>query len=133
MSSANLLASEQMSIGGANSIRGYNENVYSGDHGWLFSTDVMTPTWKWQVPKLSKTRGPFEARLLGFVEAGDTAVRYAYPSDPVRVWLASAGVGLRATFAHHFTLTADYGWQLRDLPYPVEAKSRGHIRATIAY
>jgi hemolysin activation/secretion protein len=85
------------------------------------------------VPKISKTRGPFEARLLAFAEAGDTAARYSYPADPVRVWLASAGVGVRANLAHHFSLIADYGWQLRELPYPVDAKSRGHIRVTLAY
>jgi hemolysin activation/secretion protein len=74
-----------------------------------------------------------EARLLVFFDAGHTGVRYRYATDPKRVVLASAGIGGRLTFAPNFSLTADYGWQLTDLPYPVEERSRGHIKATLAF
>jgi tetratricopeptide (TPR) repeat protein len=46
---------------------------------------------------------------------------------------ALEAIGLRLNFANNFSLTADYGWQLSELPYPVEDRSRGHIKATLAF
>lgn len=133
VSQANLLASEQLSIGGASSVRGFNENIYTGDHGYVFSTELMAPTLKVKLPYLSKTRGPLDLRLLGFFDGGNTAVRHKFGIDPKRVALAGAGLGLRVSLATNFSLNADYGWQVSRLPYPVEERSRGHIRAMLAF
>ncbi|WP_414663835.1 ShlB/FhaC/HecB family hemolysin secretion/activation protein [Horticoccus sp. 23ND18S-11] len=133
VSQANLLASEQLSIGGASSVRGYNENIFSGDHGYVFSNELLAPAIKLQLPKLSKSRGPLETRFIGFFDGGNTAVRHKFAIDPKRVALAGAGLGLRMTLATNFSLNADYGWQVNRLPYPVEERSRGHIRAMLAF
>jgi hemolysin activation/secretion protein len=132
-SQANLLPSEQFTIGGAASVRGFNENVFAGDEGFVFSNEIGTPVWKKALPYLSKRRGPLESRLIGFVDMGDTAARRKYGSDPARAALASAGLGIRLSLATNFSLNADYGWQITRLPYPVEDRSRGHIKATLAF
>jgi len=132
-SQANLLASEQLSIGGATTVRGFRENVFSGDHGFLISNDLMAPPLKKNLPYISKTRGPLETRFLAFFDAGNTAARHRYPSDPHRVALMSAGVGVRMSLSTNFSLNADYGWQISHLPTPVEDHSRGHVRATLAF
>jgi hemolysin activation/secretion protein len=133
VSQANLLPSEQMTIGGSSTVRGYNESIFAGDHGYVFTNDLMFPSFKIGLGSLSKKRGPLDARFLVFFDAAHTGVRHHYASDFPRVSLASQGIGLRLNFANNFSLTADYGWQLRNLPYNVEDKSRSHIKATLAF
>jgi hemolysin activation/secretion protein len=60
-------------------------------------------------------------------------VRHKYPTDFKRKGLSSAGVGVRMSLGNNFSLTGDYGWQLSDLPYQVENKSRLHLKATLAF
>ena len=43
-STANLLASEQLFIGGATTVRGYRENIIGGDQGFVLNLEVLTPT-----------------------------------------------------------------------------------------
>ena len=88
---------------------------------------------KFNLGSLSKKRGPLEARFAVFFDAAHTGVRHRYPSDYPRASLASQGVGVRMGLANNFSLTADYGWQLNDLPYEVEDTSRAHIKATLAF
>lgn len=133
VSEANLLPSEQISIGGASTVRGYNEGIFAGDHGYVLSTDLMAPSIKIAIPRLSKKRGPLETRFLAFFDAGHTGLRHRYPIDFKRTPLFSQGLGVRMNLANNFSLTADYGWQLSRLPYQVEDKSRAHIKATLAY
>jgi hemolysin activation/secretion protein len=130
---ANLLPSEQLSIGGNSTVRGYNESIFAGDHGYVFSNDLMLPAIKLNIPSLSKKRGPLETRFLLFFDAAHTGVRHRFASDPKRAALASQGIGLRMNLANNFSLMADYGWQLSELPYPVEDRSRAHIKATLAF
>lgn len=130
---ANLLPSEQLTIGGASTVRGFNESTFAGDHGYTLSNEVLSPTWKQALPRISKRRGPLETRALVFVDAGHTGVRARYGSDSRRAALVSAGLGARMSLATNFSLTADYGWQISDLPYDVENHSRAHLRATLAF
>lgn len=130
----NLLASEQLSIGGASTIRGYDENQFSGDQGFVLSTDLLLPAFKAPVPLLSKKRGPLEGRFLAFVDTGDTAARTKFSTDGRRYSLTSAGIGVRMNFSSNFAFSADYGWQLNRLPAAIQNDhSRGHIRVSLAY
>jgi hemolysin activation/secretion protein len=133
LSQANLLPSEQISIGGSSTVRGYNESIFAGDHGYVFTNDLLLPGMKFNLGSLSKRRGPLSVRFLLFFDAAHTGVRHRYPSDFKRVSLASQGIGVRLGFSNNFSLTADYGWQLRELPYENQDKSRGHIKATFAF
>lgn len=133
VSQANLLPSEMLSIGGASTVRGFPENVFSGDHGIVFSSELMAPPWKKPLPRLSKTKGPLEVRPLAFLDTARVGVHQAFPTDSKRVSMASVGAGVRMNFGPTFSLTADYGWQLTYLPYPVDEKSRGHLRASLAF
>ena len=71
--------------------------------------------------------------MLGFFDAGNTAVRHKFAIDPKRVALAGAGLGLRLTLGGNFSLNADYGWQITQLPYATPEHSRGHLRAMLAF
>jgi hemolysin activation/secretion protein len=133
LSQANLLPSEQLNIGGASTVRGFNENTSGGDHGFVMSGELLAPSWKKALPYLSKTRGPLEIRPLGFIDAGKTSVYKKDVSDQPHVALAGAGIGLRASLSTNFSFTADYGWQITNLPFPQAARSNAHLKATLAF
>lgn len=139
-STANLLPSEQFNLGGATSVRGYQESVHGGDKGYLINAELITPTWRHPLPgKLAKF-GPLEARGLFFFDFGDTA-EYTQPSRVPQPPLASAGIGIRAALPGRMSLTADYGFQLTELR-SVSAQGRlmtsgeigrGHVKLIFAF
>lgn len=139
-STANLLSSEQFSLGGATTVRGYQESIVGGDKGYVINTELITPTWRHPLPgKLTKL-GTLEARGLFFFDFGDTA-EYTLPSRLAQPPLASAGIGIRAALPGHASLTADYGFQLTELrsatPQGTIMTSgevgRGHVKLIIAF
>lgn len=129
----NLIPSEQLSIGGGSSVRGYPENLYAGDRAFVFVTELLSPAIRTSIPRLSKTRGPLETRGVLFYDAANSAAKTPTPFDPPRRPLAAAGLGVRMSLATNFSLQADYGWRLASLPYTDVSQSRGHIRVTLAY
>ena len=130
---SNLLPTEQLTIGGGSSVRGYRENLFAGDQAFVANIDLLMPSRKLQVPYFSKTRGPLETRFLVFYDAASSEAKHSFPIDAPRKPLASTGVGMRMNLATNFSLSADYGWQLTKLPYAVDEHSRGHIKVTLAY
>ena len=133
LSSARLLGSEQLSIGGTATVRGYNERIYSGDQGWILSTELRGPDMAWQVPILPKNFRPLQFRPLVFWDYARVSYKHTLISDFNLDPLMSTGVGLRSNLASNFNLSADYGWQLLDTTYPQPRRDRGHIQVTFAY
>jgi len=133
VSDSNLLSSEQIAIGGASTVRGFNESTFAGDRGIVWSNELLAPALPLSLPRLSKWGGPLETRFLAFYDMGDTGLHERYPIDTPRSTLRSTGVGMRMSFATNFSLTADYGWHLSKLPYATDRHRRAHVKATLAY
>lgn len=133
LSDGNLLPSEQLTIGGGSSVRGFRENLFAGDQAFVLNVDFLTPPWRQPIPYLSKTRGPLETRFLVFYDAASSEAKHPLLSDAPRKPLASTGIGMRMSLATNLSMSADYGWQLTKLPYPVNEHARGHIKVTLAY
>lgn len=81
-----LPSSEQFSVGGIATVRGYEESELSGDKGWFGSVEYGFP--------LSKDK----QSLRGFVFYDYGAVYNNYALDTVRNYISSTGVGLE--FSH---------------------------------
>ncbi|MBL9189292.1 MAG: ShlB/FhaC/HecB family hemolysin secretion/activation protein [Opitutaceae bacterium] len=129
-----LLPSEQFNIGGANSVRGYRENRFSAENGFAVSSELLVPSWKLVLPRISKSRGPLESRFLLFFDMGDTYEASKRPSDLTHhTALSSAGFGLRSSLSYHFNFSADYGWQLARIQGLERERGVGHIKATLAF
>jgi len=133
LSSARLLGSEQLSIGGEATVRGYNERIFSGDQGWILNQELRGPSFQWKVPILPNNYRPLENRLLLFWDYGRVSYKHTttvdFPLNP----LMSTGFGLRSNLASNFSLTADYGWQILRTTYPQPRRDRGEIQVTFAY
>lgn len=139
--STNLLGSEQLSIGGVGTVRGYETSRSSGDKGLVFNNDLQTPIHRRTLEKLSKRFPPLEARGVFFFDVGSVSYRFplAKGLEPALAPLASVGVGTRLNVGNNFSMSIDYGWQLTHGPALVlrgpreELNSRGHVKVLLAF
>ena len=156
-SSDRLLPSEELGIGGYDTVRGYDERTASGDEGWLISNELRTPPISllrfaplhWESPSkinggataaqadrvIARTSYPDQLQFLGFCDYGTAHILHAQTGEDPNVALASVGVGLRYVMSRYLSLRFDYGWQLM----PITAKttsaedSRGHVAVLLSY
>ena len=92
-----LLSLEQFSLGGVNTVRGYQENQLITDSGILGSIEFRVPL----------TKNPNTLQLTPFFDFG-TGWNHEEPeSDPAT--LASLGLGLNCSVASQLNLNLDYG------------------------
>ncbi|MEJ1971408.1 MAG: ShlB/FhaC/HecB family hemolysin secretion/activation protein [Lacunisphaera sp.] len=126
LASTNLLGSEELGLGGARSLRGYEDREANGDDGLVLVNELHGPL----------LRVIADGRLdpLVFFDCGVVASHDPLPAEPSHLDLASAGVGLRYNLGGHFSLRADYGWQLKDSGVSDGRRdSRGHISVVLSY
>ncbi len=131
-SDANLLGSEQLGIGGYSTVRGYDEREANGDEGYIFSTELRTPSISpGKLIGLSKATDQFQ--FLYFYDYGVAQnKRLARGEDP-SVLLAGTGPGFRYTINPYLSARADYGFQLYDTGLNSRYNSRWHIGLVLSY
>jgi hemolysin activation/secretion protein len=78
-----LISAEQFGLGGARSVRGFQERESSGDRGWRVTGEVLSP-------RLAE-----QHRLLAFVDAGRHDRLNLLPGEAAGASLVSYGVGWR--------------------------------------
>jgi hemolysin activation/secretion protein len=140
LASANVPGSEQLSVGGSTTVRGYNERIETGDEGMVLSTDLQSPPLRTTLPFLKK-RPPLETRFTVFYDFGTVSYKFPDKNDLHLKPLASTGVGLRLSLPVNFSLNADYGWQLNERARqstgsridPEDYHDRGHIKVVLAF
>lgn len=120
----NLLTSEQLGLGGFDTIRGYTEREANGDEGFWLSTELRTPPL--QPARLLGLEAQDSLQLLTFFDYGMVSPHDALAGEDEHVILASAGVGLRYAISHILSLRYDYGWQLRDSGLSPEGRNGQH-------
>lgn len=101
-----LIPAEQVTYGGADSVRGYYEGEQSGDYGAAWRLEVGTPSWSpWDRTSLS---------ALAFHDGALLRKVYADASEPAQVHLGSVGLGLRVETTFGLLATLDWAHLLRD-------------------
>lgn len=139
LTTRNLQASEQMSVGGYATVRGYDEREANGDLGYVVSNEIHSPAFspgKYLDPDASD-----RAVLLAFFDHGFVTEHHHHATqDGSHAGLMhSVGVGLRYSIAQNFMVRFDYGWQLRNSGIVSGIvgqrlnRSRGHISATLSF
>ena len=123
--SGNLLGSEQLVLGGAQSLRGYEEGHVYADEGLILRNELRPPAY---------TGRNQQFQPLVFVDYGIGIVRNPLPGERRAFHLASAGLGMRYALGRHFNLSIDYGMQLRDPELgPRKDTSRASISASLVW
>ncbi|WP_395735707.1 ShlB/FhaC/HecB family hemolysin secretion/activation protein [Prosthecobacter sp.] len=124
VSSANLVASEQLGLGGNASVRGYAERSLRSDQGLFIQTELYMPALhplqflakktpdRWTDP-MDRTD---ELRFLVFYDYGigrNVDPTVAEPGKHLN--MSSLGLGLRYRYNKSMTFRCDYGYQLERL------------------
>ncbi len=135
VSDRNLLSSEALTVGGSSTVRGFNENVFAADEGFVLNNDLLLPALRQPVHVLGKDLVPLETRFLAFYDAANVRNKHTFTYDPAFKPLASTGVGVRINWASNFSASFDYGWQITHLPVAQaeDIHGRGHLKVTLAY
>ncbi len=133
IASANLLGSEQLGLGGATTVRGYEEREANGDNGILVVNELRGPPLHPGV-KLGAKGAADRLEPLVFFDYGVASSHRRLAGEPSRLELASAGVGMRYSAGGFFSLRADYGWQLKDSGVSdLRRDQRGHVSAVVSF
>lgn len=132
LADANLLASEQLGLGGRNTVRGYDESEVTGDEGYLVSTEIRTPPIE-LVSRMGWTKMKDQVQFLAFVDHGAAGNNILLPGEKSRVQLTGVGTGLRYSFASYLSVSFDYGWQLDRTGFNQRHDQRGHLAVTFSY
>lgn len=133
LSNANLVASEQLSFGGVNSVRGYETNEVNADEGIITTQELHAPSFSpLHSFAQSKTEDNFTAFF--FWDYGYTANRKLLPNEPRHIQLSSIGPGIRYSYGAYLSATLDWGFQLKDSGNSPNGKnSRAEFSITASY
>ena len=132
VSNANLVPSEQLGLGGYDTVRGYDEREVNSDEGYLFNVELRTPVMS-PGKIFSREKGSDQLQFLAFWESGAGHNHTLLVGEPDETRLESVGVGLRYTIKTNLSIRADYGWQLKKSVIDQNHGSRGDIGIVLSY
>jgi hemolysin activation/secretion protein len=132
ISDANLTPSEQLGLGGYDTIRGYDEREVNSDEGYILNVELRTPAVSLG-KKLGWARLHDQLQLLGFWDYGEGYNHKPLAGEPSDVPLAAAGLGLRYTIDSNVSIRADYGFQMHKTGLDTDDGRRGDIGVVISY
>jgi hemolysin activation/secretion protein len=131
-SDANLAPSEQLGFGGYDSVRGYDEREVNADEGYLFSTELRTPSFGigeiFHLPELRD-----QLQLLVFWDYGSASNHTLLPGEPTNIPLSSIGGGVRYTINTYVSVRFDYGFQLIHTGFDNDHDSRSDLGIVVSY
>ena len=131
-SDSNLLASEQLGLGGYDTIRGYDTRIVNGDQGYIISNELRTPPMN-VLTLFHIKRIDDKLQFLGFFDYGSVSNRDLLEGEQARTVLAGIGPGVRYAVSSNLSLRGDYGWQLHNAQDQRLYASRSHIGLIVSY
>ncbi len=121
LSSTTLLSSEQFTLGGVNTVRGYDERVVGGDSGACANLEFHAPLFpvagRWK-PKIKDS-----LQIIAFFDAGYAWNREQLLLFPKGQLLFSTGPAIRYWIGSYFSLRCDLGF-----PFLAVVNDSGHPR-----
>jgi hemolysin activation/secretion protein len=102
-----LLPSEEMGLGGDDTVRGYEPYSVQGDRGWNVQTELRTPAFAF-----FGDDGP-AFQPFAFVDAGHVWNKIDQPAEVQAGMLSSVGVGVRFQWSRFVNARLTYGQPLR--------------------
>jgi hemolysin activation/secretion protein len=131
----NLIPSEQLGVGGYNTVRGYDEREINGDRGLVLNGEIRTPPIR-LIGRYPKTGLQDQLQFLGFWDYG-----LAENVDPLEsestTHLHSVGGGVRYTINRYLAARFDYAYRLRGTDIEgtegEDTGSRVHVGVVVSY
>ncbi len=110
---------EQLSFGGVDSIRGFPENDYLADYGWMSTFEVRTPAFLFpRALKLPYSEVALKdaMQFVYFIDFGEGSLKQPLVGEDPCKFLSGAGIGLRFEFYEHLQGTVDWGFVMGEEP-----------------
>ena len=123
-SSNRMVPDNEFGLGGANSVRGYDDRIVNGDDGISGQLELRTP------PHHYLKSIPDSTQFLVFVDAGRDWINNPGAGE-ANYTLSSAGPGLRMNVGTHGAFKVDYGYQLQRLSGT--RHGRLHVSAIVSF
>ncbi|MDF1655985.1 MAG: ShlB/FhaC/HecB family hemolysin secretion/activation protein [Verrucomicrobiales bacterium] len=129
---ANLQASEQIGAGGYDTVRGFDQRVARGDHGFWTTFELYTPElsfgrifdWENETDSL---------RFLGFFDAANLGNKDLVGGEAGHFQIGSVGMGLRWNYSDWFKFRLDYGYPVFTENVVADESGRFHLGATATF
>ncbi|HCN91316.1 MAG TPA: peptidase S37, partial [Oxalobacteraceae bacterium] len=121
-----LVPGEQFGVGGASSVRGFNEREVASDSGFMGSLELYTPN-------LCTASSATQCRTLAFYDAANVSRNRTLPGEQVRTSIASVGLGLRVNVDKSFSVQMDYGQVIDGSDTRAKGDKRLHVKASLSY
>lgn len=137
ISSANLLPSEMLGLGGYDTVRGYDQRAANKDNGMILSMEVRSPPLSVWSKLNNVAKDAFQ--VVAFLDYGYGRNQFTYanktsaPSEPKNVWLMGVGPGFRYTWDPYFTARLDWGFKLHKGPVIGTSRNAVHFSLTASY
>jgi hemolysin activation/secretion protein len=121
-----LVSAEQIQMGGAYTVRGYQEGRQIGDKGFSFSAEWYVPCFlippEMKLPRMSQPLRRL-VQVVGFTDVGQVYTNRPVASEIRHATLMGAGVGLRIQLTRFVVARVDLGFPLiRQEPYQNHAR-----------
>jgi hemolysin activation/secretion protein len=107
LSSSPLVVGEQFAVGGADSVRGYNQSQFLGDDGVNVSLEA-------RFSPLRKNFDKFQVAV--FADHGTVTLKTPAAGQSKTQNITGLGVGLRANLPHDLSVRADLGFHVSNRP-----------------
>lgn len=111
--------SEQISVGGANSVRGYQESEYLGDYGGYVNMDILIPAFfipaDWQLPYFQEPLSK-QLQVVAFADMGYAGLKKPQVGEFKDRSLSSLGTGLRFRIKEGWVGKFEWGFPIGDGP-----------------
>lgn len=119
-----LVSGEQYGIGGPDTVRGYLLREVASDRGYSGQAELYTP----DLARRLKATDDVRMRFLAFYDYGSVTRNDPLPGEASHAVLASAGVGLRLSYAKSLSVRLDVANILK----PTANREEGSWRASFA-
>ena len=117
-----LVSGEQFGIGGASSVRGYDERGVAGDEGYDISLEY------WLKPLTS-----YDIRLLVFYDAGTVTINEPQLGEQRSQSISSSGIGLRYNWKQTISINLDLAVAMDDSGVTQDGDSKAHISVLVRF
>jgi hemolysin activation/secretion protein len=121
VSDSPLINSEQFSVGGLGTVRGYLESAELGDDAIVGNLEARTPSVLSWIKGLDPAKPSDEWRFYVFTDGAVATIQNALPDQQNRFNLASYGGGTRLTLLNHFNGSLDVA-----IPLYTQANTKAH-------
>jgi hemolysin activation/secretion protein len=112
-----LINSEQFSLGGLDTVRGYLESEVLGDNAVVFNFELRLPSLLSWIKSPDNAKTGDDWRFYFFTDAASAAIDDPLPEQTERYSLASYGGGTRITLFNHFNGSLDLAVPLTNQTY----------------